>query len=492
MRPEVKNFLSRQHRLLIGAEWLPARSGQTRAVFDPGTGRQIATVAEGGAEDIDAAVVAARQAFEHGAWPALKPSERQRLMLKVADIIEAHADELAELETLDNGAPLFYSRNFFVMLAAEQFRYMAGWCTRLNGESIPISAPGEWHAYTLREPVGVVGAVVPWNVPLMMAAQKLAPAMVSGCTVVLKPAENTPLTALRLAELVLEAGVPPGVFNVVTGDGLNAGNRLVEHPDVDKITFTGSTAVGKRIVQGAAATLKRVSLELGGKSPAIVFDDADLDITIPGVANAVFFNSGQVCVAGTRLFIHKKIFDQVVSGVAEQARQLASTIGHGLNLNTRMGPLVSAEQLSRVSGYIDVGRSEGAEVVTGGGRLGDGGYFVEPTVLVNTHSRMTVVREEIFGPVVCAIPFDNDDLEALALEANNTRYGLSGSVWTRDVSKAHRMARRIRAGTIGINAHGVLDMALPLGGYKESGWGREYGIEAVHAYTEIKTVSTRL
>ncbi|WP_321886164.1 aldehyde dehydrogenase family protein [Burkholderia cenocepacia] len=492
LRPDVSAFLGRQHRLLIGDEWVAARSGATRTVLDPGTGKPIATVAEGGAADIDAAVAAARKAFESGPWPLMKPAERQLLMLRLADRIEAHADELAELETLDNGAPLFFSRNFFVRLAVEQLRYMAGWCTRLHGESIPISMPGEWHAYTLREPVGVVGAIVPWNVPLMMAAQKLAPALAAGCTLVLKPAENTPLSALRLAELVLEAGLPPGVFNVVTGDGADAGASLAAHPDVDKISFTGSTAVGKRIVQAAAGNLKRVTLELGGKSPAIVFPDADLSVAIPGAANAVFFNSGQVCVAGTRLFVHRKIFDKVVQGVSEEAKKLAGMLGHGMNPDTRMGPLVSAAQLERVTGYIETGRNEGAEVLTGGARVSEDGYFVAPTVMVNTTSDMTVVREEIFGPVLCAMPFDDDDLDAITREANNTTYGLSASIWTQDLRIAHRMARRVRSGTVGVNAHGVLDMSLPLGGYRQSGWGREYGQEAVLAHTEIKSVAVSL
>ncbi len=369
-------------------------------------------------------------------------------------------------------------------------RYMAGWATRLNGETIPVSSPGNWHAYTLREPVGVVGQIIPWNFPLMMAAWKLAPALAAGCTIVLKPAEQTPLTALRLGELIQEVGIPDGVVNIVTGFGETAGAALAEHPDVDKVAFTGSTEVGKLIVKAAAGNLKRVSLELGGKSPAIVFPDADLDLAIAGTADAIFYNQGQCCTAGSRLFAHKSIYDRVVDGVVAAAGKLR--VGHGLDPTVNLGPLVSKEQYQRVTGFINSGRTEGAEVVTGGKVSSEQGYFVEPTVLAKTNRDMRVVREEIFGPVVCIQSFDDADLDVVAKFANDTEYGLQASVWTRDLSVAHRMARKIKAGTICINAHNYGDPAWPFGGYKQSGWGREMGKEVMEHYTETKSVAARL
>lgn len=348
----------------------------------------------------------------------------------------------------------------------------------------------KWHAYTLREPVGVVGQIVAWNVPLVLAMQKVAPALAAGCTIVLKPAELTPLTALRLGELALEAGLPAGVLNVVTGEG-DAGAALVAHPLVDEISFTGSTAVGKAIMRSAADSMKRLSLELGGKSPAIVFADTDLDLAIPGAANAVFMNTGQVCVAGSRLFVHRKVYDKVVEGVAAIAGQLP--IGHGLDEGSVIGPLISAAQRNRVMGYVEQGKAAGASLVAGGVETGEGGFFVKPTLFTDTNPDMSIIREEIFGPVVAAIPFDDDtDLSALVAEANNTQYGLAASIWTRDLATAHRMARRVRSGTVGINAHGLLDVALPFGGMKQSGFGREYGAEGVLAYTELKSVAALL
>src|SRR5262249_26973779 len=384
------------------------------------------------------------------------------------------------------------SRAADVPLAVDLFRYMAGWATKIEGSTIPISVPytpgAKYLAYTHREPIGVVGQIIPWNFPLLMAAWKLGPALATGCTVVLKPAEQTPLTALRLAELALEAGIPEGVLNVVTGFGETAGAALAAHPDVDKVAFTGSTEVGKLILQAAAGNLKKVSLELGGKSPNLVFGDADLDTAVAGAASAVFFNHGQCCCAGSRLYVENQILDKVVDGVSEQAKKIR--LGPGLNPGTHMGPLVSEEQLNRVCGYIESGFAEGAEAVVGGKRSGNVGYFVEPTVLVNTNPKMKVVQEEIFGPVVTAIPFNS--LDDVTAQANENVYGLAAGIWTRDISKAHSVASKLRAGTVWINCYNIFDAALPFGGYKQSGWGREMGKDVLELYTEVKAVCTRL
>jgi phenylacetaldehyde dehydrogenase len=487
---KTADFVTHNHRMFIGGKFVNAASGKTFPVYDPATGEVIAHVPEAEAADVDAAVHAARKAFDEGPWPGMTASQRGRLLWKLADLLEANLEEFAEIESIDNGKPVAVARAADVPLAVDMFRYMAGWATKITGSTIPISMPSEYFSYTLREPVGVVAQIIPWNFPLLMAAWKLAPALATGCTVVLKVAEQTPLSGLRLAELIHEAGFPEGVVNVLTGYGEGAGAPLAAHNLVDKVAFTGSTEVGKLILKAAAGNLKKVTLELGGKSPSIVFPDADLKRAISGTASAIFFNQGQCCCAGSRLFVHEKIFDQVVDGVSAIAGKIR--IGSGLDPKTQMGPLVSDEQFRRVTGYIQTGLKEGAKATIGGKREGDRGYFVQPTVLVNTTPEMQVVREEIFGPVVCAQRFSDEDLDQIARQANDSIYGLAASVWTSNLSIAHKMARRIRSGTVWINCHNVFDAALPFGGYKQSGWGREMGAEVLNNYTEVKAVTAAL
>lgn len=489
LHSKAKVFIEKPLKMLIGGQWVASASGKQFVTYNPATGEPLAHVAEGDRVDVDRAVAAARRAFESGPWPKMSPSERGRLLWKLADLLEQHLDEFAELESLDNGKPFTVARVADVPLSVDHFRYMAGWATKIQGSTIPLSVQGDpYLAYTLREPIGVVAQVIPWNFPLLMAAWKLGPALASGCTVVMKPAEQTPLSVLRLGELIMEAGFPAGVVNIVPGFGETAGAALAAHPGVDKIAFTGSTEVGKLILQAAAGNLKKVSLELGGKSPNIVLADADLDAAIAGSANAIFFNHGQCCTAGSRLFVHESVFDRVVEGVAAAAKQIR--VGPGLDPTTTMGPLVSQEQLDRVCGYLDSGAREGARALTGGGRLGGPGYFVQPTVLVDVKPTMKVVREEIFGPVVTAIPFS--DPEEVLSSANESIYGLAAAIWTRDISKAHILASRLRAGTVWINCYNVFDAALPFGGYKQSGWGREMGGMVFDLYTESKSVCLRL
>jgi phenylacetaldehyde dehydrogenase len=489
MLPATKQFLAREHKLFIDGKWVDSVSGATRAVIDPATGKKVSIMAEGGAQDVDIAVRAARKAFEEGSWRGMSTNERGRIIWRIGDLIDKYKQELAELEVVDEGAPLAIARDFWVNLGADHFRYYAGWPNKLVGETIPVNMPGEWHAYTTRQPVGVVGQIIPWNVPFLMAAWKLAPALAAGCTIVLKPAEDTPLTALRLAEICREAGVPDGVVNVVTGAG-EAGAALANHQDVNKIAFTGSTETGKAIVRASAGNLKRVTLELGGKSPVFVFPDADIESAIPGVAQAVLLNAGQACTAGSRLYIHEDVYDKVIAGVAEYAKTLK--LGHGLDPSSEIGPLISERQFSRVSSILNAGISEGANLLVGGSQHGTEGFFMQPTLLTNVRPEMTVYRDEIFGPVISAMKISNKNLDELAREANNTNYGLSASVWTKDLKNAHGLASRIHAGIVWVNSHHMIDAAFPFGGVKQSGWGREMGLPGIEAYTEMKSVAVCL
>ncbi|MDD5247425.1 MAG: aldehyde dehydrogenase family protein [Rhodocyclaceae bacterium] len=485
----AQEFLARgNHRMLIGGQWVAAAGGETLEVVNPATEAVIATVPAAQPADVDAAVAAARRAFDSGPWSRAKPAERERLLLRLADLMEQNGRTLAEIESIDNGKSAAIAQAVDVGLSVSYMRYMAGWATKIEGSTVDVSVPfmpdNEFVNFTRREPVGVVAAVVAWNFPLLLACWKLGPALATGCTVVLKPAEQTPLSALFLGQLIQEAGYPDGVVNVLTGDGIGAGAPLTRHPGVNKITFTGSTEVGKLIGKAAMENMTRLTLELGGKSPVIVLEDCDPAMAAAGAAQAIYFNQGQVCCAGSRLYVHKKNFDRVVADLASHAS--AMTIGHGLDPTAQLGPLVSREQMERVCSYIDIGRQQGGEIVVGGGRATEVGYFVKPTVMTKVDQKARVVQEEIFGPVVVAMPYD--DLDEVAALANDTPYGLGASIWSNDLSRVHRLIPKIKAGTVWVNCHNMLDAAMPFGGYKQSGFGKEMGRAALDGYLEQKSV----
>jgi phenylacetaldehyde dehydrogenase len=486
--PIVSAFLRKEHGLLVDGTSVQAGAGGRIEVRNPATGEVIASVADGDEQDVEALVQSAHRALAGGVWSGLRPADRERILLKFAEVIEAHGEELAQLETLNQGKSIHISRAIEVGASVEYVRYMAGWATKITGETLDVSIAvpqgARYTAYTRREPAGVVAAIVPWNFPLMIAIWKLIPALAAGCTVVLKPSTETPLTALRLGELALEAGIPPGVVNVLTGRGSRAGQALASHPLVSKISFTGSTEIGKAVAHAAVDNMTRFSLELGGKNPMVVLADADVDKAIQGVLMGGFLNQGQVCAAASRLYIHRSKFDQVVEGVADAVRGM--TLGSGLDLTAQVNPLVSAKQQQSVCRYLDIARAEGARVLAGGSKPDLPGYFVQPTVLTNVDHSKTVVREEIFGPVLVAMPFDSAD-EAIQL-ANDSPYGLAASLWTNDLSAVMNLTPRIQAGTVWVNSHVPLDPNLPFGGHKQSGVGREFGRAAVESFTELKSV----
>jgi acyl-CoA reductase-like NAD-dependent aldehyde dehydrogenase len=483
----VLEFLKRgPKQLLINGKFVPARSGKTFETINPANEEVLALVAEGDKADVDEAVKAARKAFEESKWAKLGPHQRARFLFRIADAIDAHADELAELESLDNGKPLSQARAIDIPAAAETFRYYAGWCSKIYGETNP-SDPSMFN-YTLREAVGVCGQIIPWNFPLLMAAWKLAPALACGNTTILKPAEQTPLTALRLGELFCEIGMPDGVVNIITGFGPGAGSSLAEHPDIDKVAFTGSAEVGRLILHASEGNLKKVSLELGGKSPNIIFPDAEMEAAVPNAMMGVFYNSGQVCAAGTRIFVQRDAYDRFVEQLTKYTEGM--TMGDPLDPKTKMGPLVSREQFEKVKSYLDIGRKEGAKVTIGGEAAPGKGYYVKPTIFVDVNNDMRIAREEIFGPVAATIPF-KDENDAV-FQGNNTTYGLAAAVWTRDVGRAHKVARALKAGTVWVNCYGMVDPISPFGGYKQSGFGRELGKYAIDLYTQVKTVFVKL
>ncbi|WP_066383412.1 aldehyde dehydrogenase family protein [Neobacillus mesonae] len=479
--PRVAEFLNGTKKLFINGEFVEAESGKTFNTYNPATGEVLAIVSEGDQRDIHKAVQAAKRAFEQGPWSKMSAAERGHLIYRLADRIEEHKEELAQLETLDNGKPINEARIIDLPGTIEQFRYFAGWTTKITGQTIPVS--GSFFNYTRHEPVGVTGQIIPWNFPLMIASWKVAPALATGCTVVLKPAEQTPLTALYLGKLIQEVGFPEGVINIVPGFGETAGASLVKHPDVNKIAFTGSTEVGKLIMREASNTMKRVSLELGGKSPNIILPDADMSKAVPGVFSGIMTNQGEICSAGSRVYIQKKSYDNVVADLASFAEKVK--LGNGLYEDTQMGPLVSIEQQERVLNYINIGRNEGAECLSGGEKTEEG-YFVKPTIFAGVSEGMRIAREEIFGPVVVAMPYD--DMDEIIERANNSPYGLAAGVWTENVKNAHYIANRLKAGSVWVNCYSMVDPASPFGGYKQSGFGRDMGSYALENYTEVKSV----
>ncbi|BBX12328.1 MULTISPECIES: aldehyde dehydrogenase family protein [Mycobacteriaceae] len=469
-------------------------AGEVIPIVDPATEEQIGEFNDGGAEAVNDAVARARASFDSGVWSAMPARDRAKILWRIADLIDEHADELAQIDSINTGMPLMQAQ-MIVPTCAEIFRYYAGWCTKLNGEAHQVQMSGgisgahaDLHAYTLKEPYGVVGLIFPWNGPVFNACTKLAPALAAGCSSVAKPAEETPLSALVLVRLLSEAGVPDGVVNLVTGYGHTAGAALVDHPGVQKIAFTGSTEVGKRIVAASAGNLKRVSLELGGKSPVLIYDDADLDTAITMAAMGIFIHSGQGCICGSRIFVQRGVYDQVVDGIAMVANNLQ--LGGPRDEGAMIGPLISEKQLNRVMGFIDEGKRDHVDVITGGHRLDRRGFFVHPTVLANVDPGMRLYQQEIFGPVVTVLPFDDDD-EAVAL-ANDSEYGLAATAWTRDLSRAHRLAKRLEAGTVSLNCQMVFDHSVPFGGYKQSGWGHEWGRDGVESFLQTKSVYTQL
>jgi len=471
-------------KLIIDGQSVDAASGETFRTMNPATEEPVTEVAKAGPEDVDRAVMAARAAFETGPWPKMRPAERQRILAKLGDLVLEHADELGRLETLDNGKPIFESRQIDAPMVAGCFHYFSGWATKLTGDTIPVNPA--WFTYTLREPIGVIGAIIPWNFPMIMVGWKCAPALAAGNCVVLKPAAETPLTAVRIGQLALEAGLPPGVLNVVPGPGTTAGAAMVRHPGIDKITFTGSTEVGKTIMRECADTVKKLTLELGGKSPNIVFADADLDAALRGVSTGIFYGKGEVCAAGSRLLVERSVHDEFVGKLAERAKKLVPA--DPLDPKTRLGALVNESQMKKVLGYVEAGAREGARVVAGGQRqpVNGKGWFVQATVLDGVDNRMRVAQEEIFGPVLAVIPFDGVD-DAVA-KANDIPYGLASGVWTRDVRKAHAVVRRLQAGTVWVNMYNFYDPGMPFGGVKGSGFGRDLGAESMREYSQTKSV----